>query len=80
MKSDSIPALFSGGGELDGRVGTGFWINKLDVVTTNIFLPAIKWREVPLSFPNRRGRQSAASGGHSMEPVHRAGDEQVMYL
>ncbi|EAQ9928397.1 hypothetical protein EAV45_22295, partial [Salmonella enterica] len=28
-------ALFSGGEGLDGRVGTGFRINKLDVVTTN---------------------------------------------
>ncbi|ECL1760531.1 hypothetical protein FPN25_24075, partial [Salmonella enterica] len=37
---------------------------KLDVVTTDAcFLPATMWREVPLSFPNRRGRESAARVG-----------------
>ncbi|TBN97269.1 hypothetical protein EYZ49_16715 [Salmonella enterica subsp. salamae serovar 13,22:z:-] len=42
-------------------MGTDFWINKLDVVTTDAcFLPATMWREVPLPFPNRRGRESAA--------------------
>ncbi|EEJ3458596.1 hypothetical protein PW36_004423 [Salmonella enterica subsp. enterica] len=42
-------------------MGTDFWVNKLDVVTTNAcFLPATMWREVPRSFPNRRGRESAA--------------------
>ncbi|ECJ9934385.1 hypothetical protein FQQ78_22595 [Salmonella enterica] len=42
-------------------MGTGFWINKLDVVTINVcFLPATCWREVPLFFPNLRGRESAA--------------------
>ncbi|ASO40416.1 hypothetical protein SF41_22345 [Salmonella enterica] len=42
-------------------MGTDFRADKLDVVTTNAcFLPATMWREVPLSFPNRRGRESAA--------------------
>ncbi|EDH3764954.1 hypothetical protein GDA03_16130 [Salmonella enterica subsp. enterica] len=42
-------------------MGTGFLIHKLDVVTTNAcFLPATLWWEVPRSFPNRRGRESAA--------------------
>ncbi|ECC3555236.1 hypothetical protein AU825_23960, partial [Salmonella enterica subsp. salamae] len=36
-------------------------IHKLDVVTINVcFLPATCWREVLFSFPNRRGRKSAA--------------------
>ncbi|EAM3505937.1 hypothetical protein ET845_19030 [Salmonella enterica subsp. enterica serovar Java] len=49
-------------------MGTGLWINKLDVVTTDAcFLPATMWREVPLSFPNRRGRESAA-----MAVIHRS--------
>ncbi|EAO5527833.1 hypothetical protein E9976_24740 [Salmonella enterica] len=42
-------------------MGTGFWLNTLDVVTSIVvFLPATCWREVHLLFPNRRGRQSAA--------------------
>ncbi|EDE3944188.1 hypothetical protein BTO99_20790 [Salmonella enterica subsp. enterica serovar Bareilly] len=45
-------------------MGTGFWINKLDVVTSiAVFLPATKRRELLLVFPNRRGRESAARAG-----------------
>ncbi|EDS3411896.1 hypothetical protein GQ003_004154 [Salmonella enterica] len=45
-------------------MGTGFGINKLDVVTTKVcFLPATKRRELLLVFPNRRGRKSAARAG-----------------
>ncbi|EBR2768664.1 hypothetical protein B5V48_22925 [Salmonella enterica] len=42
-------------------MGTDFWLNILDVVTSFAgFLPATKRRELPLVFPNRRGRESAA--------------------
>ncbi|EBN8214904.1 hypothetical protein D1B80_25445 [Salmonella enterica] len=52
-------------------MGTGFWINKLDVVTSfAVFLPATKGRELPLVFPNRRGRESAARAG-IIKNIHR---------
>ncbi|EDX7993078.1 hypothetical protein C4L80_003996, partial [Salmonella enterica subsp. enterica serovar Saintpaul] len=47
---------------------TGFRLNILDVVTSIVgFLPATRWREVHLLFPNRRGRQSAARAGFMSE-------------
>lgn len=57
-------------------MGTGFWINKLDVVTSfAVFLPATKGRELPLVFPNRRGRESAARAG-IIKNIHRVREDK----
>ena len=57
-------------------------MNFLMNAVTNLVLrsgPVAKRWELSLVLPNRRDRQVAARG-HSQEPVHRAGDEQVMCL
>lgn len=61
---------------LDGWMGTGFWINKLDVVTSiAVFLPATKRRELLLVFPNRRGRESAARSV-IIENIHKSREDK----
>ncbi|EAB2798846.1 hypothetical protein FYR02_17220 [Salmonella enterica] len=57
-------------------MGTDFWLNILDVVTIiSGFLPATKRRELPLVFPNRRGRESAARAG-IIENIHRSREDK----
>ncbi|EBC2122753.1 hypothetical protein CWD08_25725 [Salmonella enterica] len=57
-------------------MGTDFWLNMLDVVTSFAgFLPATKRRELPLVFPNRRGRESAARAG-IIKDIHRVSEDK----
>ncbi|WP_170875695.1 hypothetical protein [Salmonella enterica] len=57
-------------------MSTDFWLNILDVVTSfAAFLPATKGRELPLVFPNRRGRESAARAG-IIKNIHRVKEDK----
>nr|QTX14570.1 hypothetical protein [Klebsiella pneumoniae] len=76
--------FFSGGeGHLTGKPVLVFMMNIFMNAVTNVVLrsgPVAKRWELSLMLPNRRDRLVAARAGISPQPVHRAGDEQVMCL
>ena len=90
IKSDVVPALragaaslFSGGDtcEVSDMHGQSLRENILDVVTIFAlrFMSVVQRREVLWGF--RTGADVVrCKGGHFQEPVHRPGDEQVLFL
>ena len=90
IKSDVVPALWAGatslisdggGCEVSDMYGQSLRANTLDVVTIVAlrFMPVVQRREVLWCF--RTGADVVrCKGGHFQEPVHRSGDEQVIYL